>query len=205
MSNSFSRMAATNQRQLKRSCESLLGICAGLLADGDLNDREILFLQTWLSEHDEISHTWPGEVLVIQVRDILSDGLITDEKREHLTKTLSDLIGGTLEETGATSGLSTKLPIDDVSQIVINGCIFCFTGSFLYGTRAACERAITERGGFASPTVRRDVNYLVIGTMASRDWAHTSHGRKIEKAIEYKGMGCQINIIAEDQWMQFLR
>ncbi len=205
MINSFSRMAATEQRQLKRSCESLLGICAGLLADGDLNDKEILFLQTWLSDHDAIAHTWPGEVLAVRVRDVLSDGLITDEEREYLTKTLSDLIGGTLDEIGATSGLSTKLPIDDVSQIVIKGNIFCFTGSFLYGTRAACERAITERGGFASPSVCRDLNYLVIGTMASRDWAHTSHGRKIEKAIEYKGMGCPIYIIAEDQWMQFLR
>ena len=176
-----------------------------MLADGDLNDKEILFLQTWLSEHDEIAHTWPGEVLVMQVQDILSDGLITDEKRQHLTKSLSDLIGGTLEESGATSGLSSKLPIDDVGQITIIGSRFCFTGSFLYGTRAACEKAVAARGGLVSQSVNRDVNYLVIGTLVSREWAHTSYGRKIEKAIEYKRNGYPIYIIAEDQWTHFLR
>ncbi|MGR3292896.1 MAG: BRCT domain-containing protein [Candidatus Scalindua sp.] len=103
------------------------------------------------------------------------------------------------------SGASTSLPIDeDVDSIDIKDNLFCFTGNFLYGTRKACERAIIERGGTAIPRVRKDLNYLAIGTMASSAWANTSHGRKIEKAIEFKNDNCPIYIISEKQWVEYL-
>jgi NAD-dependent DNA ligase len=204
MSSFFARRAATDNRLLKRSCESLLGICSGLLADGHLSDEEIRFLDTWLADNDDISTTWPGEVICARIRDVLADGVITDDEREHLTTTLTDLLGGTLEETGATSGMATRLPIDDVESIELSGRSFCFTGSFLYGTRKVCEEAVKKKGGVAISSVRVDLNYLVIGTLASREWAHTSHGRKIEKAIDYKNKGRQILIVSEEQWVQFL-
>jgi NAD-dependent DNA ligase len=204
MSGFFARRAATDVRLLKRSCESLLGICSGLLADGYLADEEIFFLDTWLADNDDISTTWPGEVVYARIRHVLADGVITDDEREHLATTLADLLGGTLEKTGATSGMATRLPIDEVETIEVNGNSFCFTGSFLYGTRKACQEAVKERGGVRSSSVRVDLNYLVIGTLASREWAHTSHGRKIEKAIDYKSKGRQILIVSEEQWVQFL-
>jgi NAD-dependent DNA ligase len=204
MSNTFAIRAATDQRLLKRSCETLLGLCSGILADGQLVDEEIRFLDTWLADNDDISSTWPGEVIVTRIRDILSDGVITEEEREYLKMTLSDLLGGTLEETGATSGIATRLPVDDIETIVISDNLFCFTGNFLYGTRKACERAIVERGGEASSSIRTNLNYLVIGTLVSRDWANTSHGRKIEKAIDYKNKGRPIQIVSEEQWVQFI-
>jgi len=204
MSNFFARKASTDQRLLKRSCESLLGICSGLLADGHLSDEEIRFLDTWLADNGDIAYSWPGEVIVKRIRDVLADGVVTEDERDYLKSTLSDLIGGTLEESGATSGVSTRLPIDEVEEILIEGNSFCFTGSFLYGTRNACHKAIEERGGTASGSVKVSLNYLVIGTLASREWAHTSHGRKIEKAIDYKNKGRQISIISEEQWVTFL-
>jgi hypothetical protein len=180
MGNFFARRAATDQRLLKRSCESLLGICSGILADGRLADEEIRFLDTWLADNDDISTTWPGEVVFARVRGVSSDGVITEDEREHLKTALSELLGGTLEDTGATSGMATRLPVDDVDVIKIADNSFCFTGNFLYGTRKACENAIVQRGGEPSASVRTDLNYLVIGTLASREWAHTSHGRKID-------------------------
>jgi len=204
MGESFTRRAATEARLLKRSCESLIGICAGLLADGKLNDEEINFLNTWLADNESISTTWPGEVVYARVRDVLADGIITEDEREYLKQTLSDLLGSTLQETGATSGLSTGLPIDNIDSIQIPNNSFCFTGNFIYGTRNACEQAIREREGIIIPRVRTDLNYLVIGTLASREWAHTSHGRKIEKAIDYKKKGCPIFIVSEEQWIQYL-
>lgn len=200
----FTRKAATDQRLLKRSCESLLGICSGLLADGHLVDQEIVFLDTWLADHSDIATTWPGEVVWARIRDVLADGEITEAERDYLVTTLQDLMGGDLEQIGATSGAATRLPIDDVGDIRIPGSRFCFTGNLLYGTRAACERAITERGGDVLAGVRMDLDYLVIGTLASRDWANTSHGRKIEKAMTYKSKGRPICIIAEEQWVQAL-
>ena len=44
MSNNYARQVSTDNRLLKRSCESLIGLCSGLMADGVLNDEEIGFL-----------------------------------------------------------------------------------------------------------------------------------------------------------------
>jgi len=202
MSNFFARMVSTENRLLKRSCESLLGICTGLLADNHLSDNEIHFLDTWLADHDDIANTWPGEILVKRIRSVLADGIIDEDEREYLRSTLSDLIGGVLEETGATFGISTQLPLDSVDDIQIEDHSFCFTGNFLYGTRAACHKATEDRAGKVSKSVLMSLDYLVIGTMTSREWAHTSHGRKIEKAMHYKSKGKPIAIISEEQWIQ---
>jgi NAD-dependent DNA ligase len=204
MAESFARRVCTDARLLKRSCESLLGICTGLLADGSLNDEEIRFLDLWLSENQELANTWPGEVVYTRIQNVLSDNIITEEEREQLKNTLSELIGGTFQQTGAAFGGSTSLPIDNVDSIKIEGNTFCFTGKFRYGTRAACERAITERNGIAISTVRTDLNYLIIGTMTSNDWVHTSHGRKIEKAIDYKQRNRSMFILSEKQWVEYL-
>lgn len=204
MSKTFARQAATDQRLLKRSCESLLGIAAGVLADQELNDTEIGFLDLWLRDHADIATTWPGEVIHRRVSAALQDGVITEDEREHLKDTLSALIGGTLEETGAAGGLSTTLPLDEVDAVAIDGSSFCFTGQFLYGTRKKCEQAVAELGGRALSSVRQDLDYLVIGELASRDWAHSSHGRKIEKAKTYQQKGCSIAIVSEQVWIHAL-
>jgi len=204
MAESFARRAWTEARVLKRSCESLLDISAGIMADGELNDQEIKYLDNWLSDNLALTSTWPGEVIYSRIKTILADNKITEDERTHLKQTLSDLIDDTLQETGAASGASTSLPVDDIDSVTIKDNIFCFTGNFLYGTRNACELAITERGGTATPRIRKDLNYLVIGTMASRDWAHTSHGRKIEKAMGFKKDNCPIYIVEEKQWVEGL-
>ena len=139
-----------------------------------------------------------------RVNEVLADGIITEEERRYLEKTLTDLIGGTLQDIGATSGLPTNLPIDNIDNIEIKNKCFCFTGTFLYGTRSACERAVIQRQGTVSPRVILDINYLVIGTLITKEWAYTSYGRKIEKAIEYKKRNPEILIISENQWIKAL-
>ncbi len=204
MTESFARRAWADTRNLKRSYESLLGISAGLMADAELNDTEIRYLDIWLSDNKALASAWPGEVIYSRVRTILADNKITEDEREHLKQTLSDLIGGTLQETGAAFGASTSLPIDNLGIIEIKGKTFCFTGNFRYGTRKACEQVISKKGGTAIPRVRRDLNYLVIGTRSSRDWIHTSYGRKIKEAIELKKNKCPIFIVSEKQWAESL-
>jgi NAD-dependent DNA ligase len=205
MSQTFSRMAATDQRLLRRSCESLIGIATGMLVDGKLSDDEIRFLDTWLADHAELACSWPGEIVYARVREVLADGTISEEERNYLQQTLSDLIGGDFHETGATSGASTKLPLDKVESVTFSGKNFCFTGAFIFGTRKACEKAVQERSGIAISGIRQDLDYLVIGELASREWAYTSHGRKIEKAVKYKSDGVPILIISEADWVQGLR
>lgn len=200
------RLMSNHAHKLRKSCESLIGICGGMLADGELNHKEITFLQMWLLDNEDIAQVWPGDIIAKRIRDVLADGVITQDELAHLKQTLQDLIGGSLQQSGATSGLSTRLPLNDdkATPIKFNDNAFCFTGNFMYGTRAACERAIMQRGGTAFDGVRKNLEYLVIGTMVSEDWANTSHGRKIEKAVEYQNKGCPILIISEEHWVKHL-
>lgn len=203
---SIGRVMSNHAHKLRKSCESLLGICAGVMADGTLNEHEVKFLQLWLQDNPDIATVWPGEILAKRIQEVLADGTITQDELAYLKQTIDDLLGGTLQETGAISGLSTKMPLNDdkANPIIFNGNAFCFTGNFLFGTRAACERAIMQRGGTAFDGVRKNLEYLVVGTMANEDWANTSYGRKIEKAVEYQGKGSPILIISEEHWVKHL-
>ena len=159
------------------------------MADRHLNDDEIRFLTLWLAEHAELANTWPAEIIVERVRAIHADRTVGEEDRAHLEQTLREILGGTIEQTGAADGLSTKLPLDRVEKIVFRDKSFCCTGQFIFGTRTACEKAIVDRGGSVCDAVRADLSYLVIGIMATHDWAHSTFGRKIEKAVEYRNKG----------------
>ena len=200
----FARQAATDARLLKRSCESLIGLCRGMLADGYLADEEILFLKNWLDENDMLAVTWPGEVVYKRINQVLADGVIDEDERKYLTETLDSLIGGTMQETGATEGLSTNLHVEDVELVDFDGNLFCFTGTFLYGTRAACHKATESAGGVAAKGITKKLNYLVIGTNTTQSWANSSFGRKIEKVVDYRDSGIPLAIISEACWISFL-
>jgi len=194
----------TDAGALGRSCESLLGICAGIMADEELSDEEIKFLDQWLHDNQAIAATWPGEVLYPRVRHVLADGVITEDEREHLKQTLRGLIDGTLQEASAAPDTLTPLPIEEIAKIDIPGRSFCFTGTFLFGTQAACERAISRRGGIPVPGVQPDLNYLVVGAMASEAWADTDFVRNIEQATNYQEQGHDVTIIDEEIWARHL-
>lgn len=190
-------------RNFVKSVESLLGLCKGLLADNVLNEEEIIFLDTWLKENEEITRVWPANVIADRVQAVLDDGVITQEEAEDLKSTLESIVGSGLQD-GVVAGMARRLPIQKVDELDFEARLFCLTGKFVYGPRKKCENTITDRGGVVHPRVVAYSDYLVIGTLASRDWAHTSHGRKIESAIKANEEGSAIKIIAEEDWTRFL-
>ena len=65
--------------------------------------------------------------------------------------------------------------------------------------------AIEARGGKPSdapPT--QESHYLVNGVFASRGWANTNYGRKIERAIMLRDTGSGLSIISEEHWKRFV-
>lgn len=190
-------------RNFLKSVESLIGICRGLLADGQLVEQEIIFLDTWLKENEQLIKDWPADEIARRLKAILADGVITHDEAEDLKKTLDSIVGGGLEH-GTVDGMATRLPVENVETIGFDGKLFCFTGKFVYGSRRKCEQAVIDRGALAHPTVVKDLDYLVIGTLASRDWINTSHGRKIEAAVANKAQGTPVVILAEDVWVKHL-
>lgn len=198
MINIYQRQASSFRNEMRSSCAALIGIVQGLIADDVLNDAEIHFLRDWLASTDTVARTWPGTVIKAQVEGILADGVVTDEERLHLVETLSQLIGGKLDEV-AGAGFVTQLPIDRPQAIEIKEKSFCFTGDFVFGPRKVCEVAISTRGGTIS-SVTKKLHYLVVGGLGSPEWKHGSFGTKIEKAIQHKQAGIPLLIVHEDSW-----
>lgn len=201
--NPYQHSAISFSNDVRRSCGALIGIVQGILADNDLNDREIAFLRDWLANNEAISAVWPGSVIAAQVQEILADHHITDAERQHLVGVLQQLVGGTLTELAESAHVSS-LAMDKVEVVDIVGRSFCLTGDFVFGPRNICETAITRRGGLVQPGITKKLNYLVIGGLGSREWKHGSFGTKVEKAMLYKQDGYPIGVIHEDVWASSL-
>lgn len=187
-----------------KAINNLYGILWGMTSDGVINDQEIQFLNLWLMDNEIYTHNFPLNAVKARIEAILADGKITEEERVDFYESVSKIIGGNYQETGATGGLSTQYGVDEPDHIDFVDASFCFTGAFVTGTRSTCEKLVIEKGGRAAPSITKDLNYLVIGALASRDWVGSSHGRKIEKAIHYKEKGHPIVIVNEETWQQFL-
>lgn len=202
--NDFARMRANEPRLLTRSCEALLGVCQGLLADHVLNESELRFLDLWLHDHPDIADVWPGKVIADRIGNIFADGIVTGEELQQLKEVLRSILGGTWEETGAATGFPSELPIQDDTRVVVVDRKFCFSGKFVFGTRSACESFAIARGGNVNKDITKDLDFLVIGTFISPDWLNTSFGRKIEKAVAHQQDGCKVRIVSEKHWGEAL-
>jgi NAD-dependent DNA ligase len=184
--------------------EHLLGMVQGMLADGNLHDMEIRLLSTWLDANDEVVQMWPASVVAQRIRAAIQDGHIDEAERTHLTQTLGDLLANNFAETGSATAEPTRLPVTDEIHVEVRDAGFCLTGEFSYGTRNACANLTERAGGIAFDNVSKKSRYLVIGSRVSPDWAHTSYGRKIERAVEMQTEGHAIFIISEKRWLEAL-
>lgn len=199
----FLNQAAIRANQNRNDCKSiqlLLGICTGIAADKNINDQEISYLQTWITEHNHLQDQWPVCAIHYKIKEIMADGIISDDERIELLERLQELTGNYFSETGASATEGPTLPIDDDPSIFFRDMSYCFTGEFLYGTRAACERAILKLGAMPQNGVTKKLNYLVIGSRCNPDWINETYGRKIEQAMNYKAEGIELIIVSERQW-----
>ncbi len=193
--------AGTDTRQ---SLNELFDLCQSVMSDDYLSDQEVFQLEKWLSTHSEVCFDWPANVIASRVTQVLQDRKVTEQERRELASILKLILGETPKPTEAAL-LATRLPIDEpVPELVFENHNFCLTGQFIYGSRNKCEEAVSDRGGACQNNTTRETHFLVIGTIVSQGWAHTTYGRKIRRALELKAEGCNIHIIAEEHWMQSL-
>jgi len=196
--------ALNRRNRTVREVDELIGLCKGIVADGVVNREEALFLQDWLEHNRESRGVWPTSVLYPRVQSMLADGTLDSEEERELLGLLVRISGGNPKCLDAHS-LTGTLPLNDpVPKIVIPGNSFCFTGKLLYGSRAHCEEEISSRGGQILGEVSQDLNFLVIGLIGSRDWIHSTFGRKIEKAVNYRSRGNSLSIVAEEHFVNAL-
>ena len=183
-----------------RDISEMLGIVKGVLYDGVVSEDEVRGLHDWAKGHPEVVSQWPGSILYERVRAVLEDEVVSRTERTDLAELLVDLVGGDVRMVGGQVG-PTTFPLDrPTPEIEIPNRVFVLTGRFAFGPRMACEEATKAVGGWCEPRLTLNTDYLVIGTFASRDWAETSFGRKIEKAVRYRTRYGRPSIISEDSW-----
>jgi NAD-dependent DNA ligase len=140
--------------------------------------------------------------LLDRVSAMLCDGDFSADEQTELFELLQGLSGGRIElgEVFKSSDLPVCVPKPELQFERIR---YCFTGTFAFGERKACEAAIFERGGDAGSLTKK-TQVLVIGAYATGSWKHSSMGNKIIKAVEFRQQGLPISIVDEAHWRQFL-
>lgn len=187
-----------------RATDELIGLARGLMADDVLTEPEIILLVEWINANPDACSRFPGTVLIRRLERILEDGVIDEEEVAELEETLRELLGETVGRVDGASMAST-LPLDaPPPPVKFSGKTFVFTGKFAYGPRRVCEGAVTALGARAVQAPSRKVDYVVIGTVGSRDWAHSAFGRKIEYAMELRDAGSGLQIVSEEHWAEQL-
>lgn len=198
--NDVNHIRRFNEPNSHNQINQLLGLLQGIVADDEINEKEIDALATWLNMNNQIVDKWPASVVASKLSDILEDGTITEDEKKDLLTTVQKITGNHFCETGDASDNTTEC-FDDISLIPHDNIGFCFTGKFKSGSRKTVELKAQNLGAVTTKDVLLSTQFLVIGTLASRDWKYQSHGRKIEKAMSLKEKGQEIYVISEEQWL----
>ncbi len=190
--------------RVERETDELLGLCKGIVSDGIVNQAEAEFLAEWLKLNSNSSKEWPANVLYDRIGAMLVDGQLDSGEEGELLSLLVKVAGGNPCKLNAHS-LTAGLPLNDPQPpIIFSGMNFCFTGKFLLGSRDYCHQEVALRGGICTESITKNLNYLVIGVVGSRDWAHSTFGRKIQKAVEYREKASSLAIVSEENFIRVL-
>lgn len=193
--------AFRNEAVTDRQIDELIGIIKGVLADGMVSQGEVEFLISWMETNRRAANLWPAKALYPRLLAVMADGRLDLEEESEILELLTKTVGGNTAPQNGIASDSTRLPLTEPARpIQFAGQVFCFTGAFNSGKRTWCEQQIMDRGRIASGTITKKLNYLVIGDIGNENWLHSTHGRKIEKAIEYNAAGGNILIVGEEHW-----
>lgn len=194
------------ENNVSKAIDQLSGISSGILADGMVNEQEARSFAEYVRRFAIYEPIWPLTDILARIERIFADGRCSDDERAEL-KIVMEALCGHGEDAKFDETYSSDLPLDSPppDAVVFPERNFIITGRFAFGTRRKVMEAITDRLGIGSDSFpTHESHYLVIGTFASRDWANTNFGRKIERAVELRESGSGICIISEEYWQKFL-
>lgn len=192
----------------RRSADALVGLAAGITADGHINQMEAEFLQNWIATNLAHLDDPVINLLYRRLSDMLADGVLDVEESKDLLEMLRSFAGLTAAKPKASDNSFVRpngLPLNDPPPPLLwAGRAFIFTGVMAYGPRKDCEALVLERGGVIAPGVSKKIHYLVVGEIGNEQWLHSTYGTKIKKAVELREGGALLAIISEQHWQKAL-
>jgi len=203
------------QQVADRSIDELIGLCKGISADNKICIEEVEYMKNWLIANEHIRDKWPANIIAARVVSCLEDGYLSKEELDDLFELMKTIVGNC--DGSIPYNFSTLLPFDNplpnLYEKIYQHLPFCLTGKFIFGSRYDCTFELECRGKSWIDSPRKSGCILVIGFLGSRDWVHSTHGRKIEQAVYFREENekkCECNewsktvIISEDHWVDWL-
>jgi len=188
----------------RRAADELIGVAAGLIADGCINQKEAEFLKRWMETHLPSLDDPVVNIVYRRLANMLSDGVLQDDEATELLNLLEQFTGPTLG-SGKPFTAPSSLPFcQPAPAITLEQKIFVFTGVMAYGPRKDCEKLVTAQGGLIGASISKKIHYLVVGSIGNDQWLHSIYGTKIKKAVELRDNGAPISIISESHWQNTL-
>ncbi|MFV8337158.1 BRCT domain-containing protein [Flavobacterium sp. RSP29] len=182
--------------------QTLQGLCHGILADGNISDKEIFDLNDWLAENEHLNTYYPYDEIRSLIASIVSDNKIDEEERIVLKAYFNQFIKlqdaemqKQIEvETSDVNiaGLCTSEP-----SVIFPDKTFCITGVLKRGNRETLQNDIRKLGGIPTESISKKTDYLIVGDNGNPAWAFSCYGRKVEKALSLRKEGHTITLIHE--------
>ena len=205
ITNPLGRSKRDFARLTDRDVDELLGICKGVVADDNVNEAELRFIVGWIEGHPTLSSTWPCQQIADRIDSALADGELTAEEANEIGSFLRAIVAP-VQDPADQRLRSATLPFDaPTTPIEFLGRRFCFTGTFAIGHRGVCVDMTEERGAIVVPALTQELDYLVVGAFRTEAWIHSTHGRKIERAVELRSLSGRLKIVGEEAWIQAIR
>lgn len=190
-------------RRCERAVQEMLGFAQGIVTDGIVNVDEVEGFRVWLRHNPDVCVDFPGKQIHDRLSQIFADGRVDEDERDDLRLLLEDLTG--FVPTSPIVKRSSLLPLSEPAPpLLFEGECYVITGRFVYGARKLVRAELERRGARVDDDITRRTDILLVGSLASRDWIQSPYGRKIERAIEYRGAGKRPAIVAEDHWVAHL-
>lgn len=77
----------------EKAINTLMGICMGITADRRLNEQEVVYLSTWMSQTRELTYGDPDMFdITCQLKEVLDDGKATQDELDDLQDMLSSIL-----------------------------------------------------------------------------------------------------------------
>jgi hypothetical protein len=183
--------------QFTRDLQKLSGVIYGIVADRDINEQEVRYLDTWIEEHSHLQNCWPYDEVCHFITHVLTDGKISTGERQQLLS-FFDAITANADDTNESLMQMFGQNFYQIDpKIIFEEQTFCITGLSKKYKRKEIAESIILKGGFVTEAISGKTNYLIVCSDKNQCWAYSSYGRKIEEAMMLRKKGKQIAIVHE--------
>lgn len=167
----------------------LYGIVDGIICDDKIVEDEILKLNRWLENNDNLFEEYPYNKISTIIKNVLKDGIISKSEKTNLLTDLKNIL---------------TPPEKEVDSVALQGKTFCLSGEFRCGSKTEVKTKLENLGAISKNGVSAKVDYLFVGSLGSEAWKFGKIGGKIAKAQELQEKGSRIQIVDEDNLLKII-